>query len=134
MYTFEKPKVGTWALSFALNGWVQADIPQVLVLLYNYGDNRVFTHLMTYDLQQGKQIGLVTRMTNKYSSNTTTRAVSSYLYYYVTNWIIKVAPAPAQGVLVSDAVMDVFLPDGSEVEVPMFDDGLHSDGVSMKHP
>jgi len=115
MYTFEKPKVGTWALSFALNGWVQADIPQVLVLLYNYGDNRVFTHLMTYDLQQGKQIGLVTRMTNKYSSNTTTRAV---------------APAPAQGVLVSDAVMDVFLPDGSEVEVPMFDDGLHSDGAA----
>lgn len=72
---------------------------------------QLYTHLSSYDLLAGNQVGLVTRL------------------YDATEAGETAVPAPLSGVI-SSASMTVTLPDGTAQTVPMFDNGAANDGAA----
>jgi hypothetical protein len=73
---------------------------------------RLYSQLSTYNLQTKKPIGIVS--------------------YITTDSIIKQNEFPA---VVKDAIqgasLEMIFPDGHEVDITMYDDGLHSDFVRI---
>jgi len=67
------------------------------------------SHLNTYDLRLGGQIGVVARLTNAAEGTVNPTALKD---------------------VVNKAIMDVVEPNGAEKEVPMYDDGLHFDSFA----
>ncbi len=78
---------------------------------------RLYTHLTTMEFVVGNDIGVVT-----YGYDVTQE---------VDGESHEPAPeAPLPAALLTQAEMQVTLPDGSSVSVPMFDDGHHADGLA----
>lgn len=67
---------------------------------------------MDYNNEKGNKIGLISYVTQQ------------------TTWAQGSRPSTMVGGDVTFAEMEVFTPDGKEVDVPMHDDGLHADGVA----
>jgi len=71
-------------------------------------------HLNTYNMQQGQQVGLVAMIVETQNAS-----------------IRSLEPAAVRSLALKDviasATMAITLPDGTDEEVPMFDDGLHGD-------
>jgi len=111
-YIWPEPESGFW--NFQVKSDVEiphpADQPEVYFLIDNESPIKVATHLNTYDLQIGEEVGLVTRVFDVPAG--------------VEDPIAELAPL--QGVVIS-AEMDVIMPDGKEVIVQMNDNGVSGD-------
>lgn len=119
-FSFPKPEAGLWLLRItskesALASFVDPIQPHLFVLLDMESELNTWTHINSYDLETGKQIGLVTRLidTNKRQSTSSQDG---------TPVPIRFTP--------DTVVMEIRLPDGQQEEIPMKDDGLHFDGVA----
>jgi hypothetical protein len=75
-----------------------------VAIVYNDSPIEIFSHLTSYELDVGKPVGLVARVSNTPTEN-----------------LIGV---------VDQAEMAIIDPDGFEHWIPMHDDGLHNDGVA----
>jgi len=110
-WTWTQPVAGTWNAVITCGAKLSQNSIKAALILYNESPVKVFSHLNSYDLQLGQEVGVVA---NLYDSR------------FAMN--IDGRPAPLlfeQGTLT--AVMDVTFPDGKEYVVKMHDDGLHSD-------
>lgn len=119
-YLFNQPKKGDWTLTVTSNELTEdisnyrtpGNYPDCGVLIFNYSPLKAWAHLSTYETSLGKQIGLVAKITDQ------------------QDWIRgEEVPSTLKDVIVS-ADMDLFLPDGQNIDVPMHDDGLHYDGLA----
>jgi len=111
-YIWPEPTAGFW--NFLIKSDVTiphpADEAEVYLLLDNDSPIQVTTHLNTYDLQVGQEVGLVARVFDVPEG--------------VEDPIAELSPL--QGVVIS-AEMDVIMPDGKEVIVKMNDAGIEGD-------
>jgi hypothetical protein len=115
-YRFTYPTVGVYQLKIStehkLSGekllQMQASAPHGAIILWNKSKTRAHTHLNTYGLQVNSQVGLLTSITKD------------------EKIVAGVRPTVVKDVI-QEAELDLVLPDGSEVDVPMHDDGLHGD-------
>jgi hypothetical protein len=114
---FNDAIIGTYVLQIiALPGQVfepinSKNINQVNAYIMTYSESPlvIFTHMNQFMLKTGKDIGLVTRIGDAQLPRNGN------------------APSVAKNVIVDDAEMKVQLPDGTEIQVKMHDDGLHND-------
>jgi len=120
-WMFNNPQPGTWKLEMRSTqvvdfsnypfGKTEDDVPAGYVLVWNDSPLMIYSHLTTYQMEVGQEIGIVSMvLDNRISGN------HSRLRLGVVKDIV------------SEAVMEVTLPDGSEEDVQMHDDGLHGDG------
>jgi len=111
-YVWPEPITGFW--NFEIRSDVEIDHPseqpEAYLLLGNESPIQIATHLNTYDLQVGQEVGLVARVLNVPEG--------------VEDPIAELAPM--QGVVIS-AEMDMILPNGREFTVQMKDDGVGAD-------
>lgn len=112
LYTIEAPKAGEW--------WVQittetaptaAEINGYLVVSSD-SSYQLYSHLSSYDLLVGNEIGLVTQM------------------YKDADDADRTAVPTALSGVINEAILLVKSPDGQEMKLPMADDGLHADGAA----
>lgn len=74
----------------------------------------IFSHLSTYELEVGQTIGVVSMiLDSSQPGNFSRRGYAN------------------RRDVIAEAVMEVILPDGTEEDITMHDDGLHMDGVSQ---
>eukprot|EP01117_Protostelium_nocturnum_P018008 TRINITY_DN742_c0_g1_i1.p1 TRINITY_DN742_c0_g1~~TRINITY_DN742_c0_g1_i1.p1 ORF type:complete len:682 (-),score=243.01 TRINITY_DN742_c0_g1_i1:71-2116(-) len=117
VYQINDPERGYWVLTLKTKEALSAshassianeDQPNVGVLLWNNNNVEIYTHLSTYFTHTDSTIGLVATTTPE------TEADVNYLGGSIGRQILS-------------AVMDVTLPDGNTVAVPMMDDGMGMD-------
>jgi len=115
IYTLENPAVGSWVLSAQSKSGAILDTdaltPQGAVITFNQSPIKAWAHLMTYHLTTGDQVGLVARITTDSE--------------IVEGVVPKAVPE-----VVFQAYMEVLTPAGTQLSVPMHDDGLHSDELA----
>lgn len=85
------------------------NLPHGYIAVTGDSPYRLYTHLSSYNLLTGQQVGLVS-------------------YIYRDNGQ-KDQPASVGGVI-RDAGITLYLPDGSVQHIPMLDDGQHADGAA----
>jgi len=109
-YTFSEPTQGKWEAKMTIQGArnVPTDRPAVVLMVTNSQGVKLFSHLNAYELEVGQEIGLISSL------------------HTVDDPSIKSRPAPLQ-LASASASMRILYPDGRKVEVPMHDDGMHSD-------
>jgi len=95
---------------------VNDTIPFAYVITKNFSPLTMVAHLNSYNMQVGQQIGLVAMILEDNDATAPIRDLTP---------AARRARA-AQGFIIS-ATMDIVLPDGTEEEVDMHDDGLHAD-------
>jgi len=115
-YTFIQPTPGTWKLTVTARDMANAtrasNYPNVAIILFNDSPLQLYSYLSSYQNEKGKQIGLVAQMTQQ------------------AEIMIGQNPEPFMGGAITAAEMEIFTPDGKEIDVPMHDDGLHGDGLA----
>jgi len=113
-YVFPSPVVGTWKLTITGTGLSNvtraSNYPNVAIILFNDSPIQIFSYLEDYNNEKGNEIGLVARITSQ------------------TSWELGEIPAPLRLATINLAEMEVITPEGTEIDVPMHDDGLHNDG------
>jgi len=119
-YLFESPIVGVYHLTITSkdsayetvkNFTRSSPYPEGAIILWNDSPIQATAYLSSYNLEVGNEVGLVASITDQ-------------------EWELgSPLPTALLGV-VAAADMDVFLPDGAEVNVQMHDDGLHADGAA----
>ncbi len=105
VYTFAAPPAGLWTVQVsAATAPAQSGVAGYLVIS---GDSpyRLYSHLTTYNLLVGQEIGLTTRLTTESGTEALPGSISS-------------------------ATMHLKLADGRELTLPLSDDGLHQDGAA----
>jgi len=122
-WSFTNPQPGNWQLqvistiSFDMSSFAFAqsssDIPAGYVIAWNDGQLLLFSHLSSYELEIGQTIGIVSMILDKSISGNYSRQLLGVRRDVVT-----------------EAVMEVTLPDGTEEDIQMHDDGLHQDGLA----
>jgi len=114
-YYFDTPfPVGTWTLNIASSSQLTKATPSpydALINVWNENDVKLYGRLATYDMQVDQEVGLVATLFSQ-EANPEWRSV----------------PPTAAPIAVSDAAMEITLPSGKEIQIPMHDDGLHGDG------
>lgn len=117
------PVVGTYTLTITSTDATMTrksvqddDIPIGYAITYNASPISMVGHLNTYQLQQGQNIGLVAMIVD----NPKMKDHDKFSY----------ETASIMTDVIFDAYMEVTLPDGTEQDVQMLDDGLHSDGLA----
>eukprot|EP01089_Gocevia_fonbrunei_P008063 TRINITY_DN196_c0_g1_i2.p1 TRINITY_DN196_c0_g1~~TRINITY_DN196_c0_g1_i2.p1 ORF type:complete len:377 (+),score=110.49 TRINITY_DN196_c0_g1_i2:54-1184(+) len=116
-YTFFDPKAGDWQIELRSNtalSSVTSDAPQVYLLVDNKSQIKLYSHLSSYDLEQGNSVGVVVHMYDAGS---------------VDDDLSEETPTPLMDTILT-AELDIIKPDGTEVVVEMHDDGLHLDKLA----
>lgn len=108
LYTFEGVDTGPHLVRIAA---ASPKNTSGYLLISSQSSIQLYTHLSSYDLRVGEQVGLVT-----YAYNNGAATGSG-------------APAPLTNVI-QKATVVFTAPDGSQTEVLMADDGLHADGAA----
>ncbi len=112
LWRIEHPVTGTWTVEIEGTPGTAGDAgPDGYVLVSSRSPYRVYSNLTTYHLVPGESVGLATRAYDVRSPRT------------------DGTPEALEGVVRSASVR-IGLPDGSELELPMADDGLHADGAA----
>lgn len=119
-WSFSNPVTGTWqfqvlsksSLDVSLYPFAQteSDIPAGYLIAWNEAPLSIYSHLSTYNLEVGQTIGVVSMILDSSSQGNFSR------YGYANRRDV-----------IAEAVMEVILPDGTEEDVQMHDDGLHQD-------
>lgn len=109
VYTFTDPPAGLWTMQVSAgSGPAQAGVAGYLLMATD-SPYRLYTHLTTYDLLVGRQVGLATRL---YDADAATDTAGDMV--------------PLAGAIES-ATMRLQTPDGQELSLPLWDDGQHQD-------
>lgn len=108
LYTYKNATAGEWRVTISA---VSPKSTQGYLMLSTQSQTQLYTHLSSYNLRVGEQVGLAT-----YAYDAAVDSGSS-------------APAPLTGVI-QQATATFTTPDGSKTAVSMFDDGLHADGAA----
>ncbi|KAL6063394.1 Conditioned medium factor [Balamuthia mandrillaris] len=122
-YTFPEPQVGLWDIK--LESRVQPKlranevIPDIYLLFGNKSPFKVMVQLNTYNLRRNQQVGLLAKLYDETLPSSLVAANGSAL-------IDSDNPLPLVNA-VTEADMEVRLPDGTRVTMRMHDDGIHSD-------
>lgn len=114
-YIVSNPKAGIWKLLLTKSNFFDGQSQtsssfastQGIVILWNKSPVKAFSHLSSYSLKLNDDIGLITSTTEE-------------------TLIQGVRPTALRDTI-ADAMMEVILPDGNEIDVQMHDDGLHND-------
>ena len=118
-YFFQPPfTAGLWTLTGECREGLKSAIttPDLLILLWNQADVKVYSELTTFSLVEGNNIGLQATLFNS--------RVDS-------NWRQENRrPSPAAQAQVWLANMHVITPKGQRLDIQMLDDGLHGDGAA----
>eukprot|EP00003_Mantamonas_plastica_P015177 TRINITY_DN2587_c0_g1_i2.p2 TRINITY_DN2587_c0_g1~~TRINITY_DN2587_c0_g1_i2.p2 ORF type:complete len:279 (-),score=77.13 TRINITY_DN2587_c0_g1_i2:61-897(-) len=129
-YVFEQPIVGVYKLDAAwgthgkslseeevtilrsaLSKKTNPSTPDGIIMLYNESPESVHSQLQTYALVQGQTVGV------------NTRAYDNTVFH----GDVRVGVPEALKDSVTSAELDVEMPDGTEIDIPMHDDGEHGD-------
>jgi len=124
-YTFLAPATGDWKVkivsqhklpvvksaAYAYRFANSVEQPQAYILISNKSPYKLVSHLNSYRLEQGQQVGVVVQINHNELSDEATFI-------------------PAQDAIITEAVLDVILPNGEETQITMHDDGLHADGLA----
>lgn len=112
VYHFDRIQAGTYRLRIAASvaPTTNGSQPHGYIAVSSDSAYRLYTHLSSYNLIQGEQVGLVSYA---FRENAGTER-----------------PAPLNGLL-QEVAMTLRLPDGGRQTIAMFDDGRHADGAAQ---
>lgn len=119
-YIFDNPSIGEWTLivkpkdlekfiNFMKSRVIFFGSHDAAVLLWNKNPMKIYSHLNTYNLKVGQDIGLVATLIEQNFFNDS----------------VSVTPIKLKNI--NNAIMDIIYPDGKEINVDMKDDGLNYD-------
>ena len=112
IYTFARPERGAWQITVRTAvAPSTSDAPSGYLLLSNDSPYQIYTHLSSYNLWTGNQIGLVAYAYDASSDSG------------------ELAPTAAPDII-RQAQMRLITPEGRTVRLLMFDDGRHDDGAA----
>lgn len=112
IYTFARPERGAWQMTVRTAVAPRtANAPSGYLLLSNDSPYQIYTHLSSYNLWTGSQVGLVAYA---YDASLDSGAT---------------APAAANNII-RQAQMRLIAPNGRTTRLVMFDDGRHGDGAA----
>jgi len=132
-YTFFEPIPGQWnvkivsdtplpiiksqAYAYRFASSSQTTQPQAYVLISNKSPYKLESHLNSYVLEQGQQVGVVVQISNNPNFPDEDAQITPFSLAAESNVVVK-------------AVLDIVTPTGEELIVPMHDDGLHADALA----
>lgn len=118
-YFFQPPFAqGLWTLTGECREGLKSAVtdPDLLILLWNQADVKVYSELTSFSLVEGNNVGLKATLFNSAKD---------------PHWRAEGRrPAPASLAQVWLANMHVITPRGQRLDVTMYDDGLHDDGAA----
>jgi len=106
VYTFASPPAGSWMVQVSTASAPDKSGIGGYLVVSTDSPYRLYSHLTTYNLLVGQEIGFATRLTNENESH------------------------PALPGSITSATMHLKMADGRELDFPMFDDGLHQDNAA----
>ncbi|NJN53365.1 MAG: conditioned medium factor [Anaerolineae bacterium] len=105
VYNFAAPAAGLWTVQVTAAAAPEKSGVNGYLVISSDSPYRLYSHLTTYNLLVGQEIGLTTRLTTESGTE-------------------------AQPGSISSATMRLKLADGRTQLLPLFDDGLHQDGAA----
>jgi len=123
-YLFQNPEVGLWTLTGECDESLK-NVDQeydIIIILWNQANIKVYSRLSTYNTTAGNEIGLVATVYN---------ADLDQKWREEKRAPSRVSRLLGNGSAVLQAEMMVTYPSGMSVSVPMHDDGLHGDALAF---
>ncbi len=105
VYTFIAPPTGLWTVQVSASVTPQKSGVAGYLVISGDSPYRLYSHLTTYNLLVGQEIGLTTRLTGESGTEALPGSISS-------------------------ATMRLTMADGRELTLPLSDDGQHQDGAA----
>lgn len=105
VYTFAAPPAGNWTVQVSAAAAPETSGVSGYLVISGDSPYRLYSHLTTYNLLVGQEIGLTTRLTGESGTEALPGSISS-------------------------ATMRLTMADGRELTLPLSDDGLNQDGAA----